>query len=246
MFRFFDKSLNRDCQGVNRREFLRVGSLALGGLSLPGLLASKAMAASSGRLVKDKAVVLLFLQGGPSHIEFFDPKMSAPVEFRSITGEVQTKIPGITFGGTFPKLAAMADAGFVEIHSHGLGGVGDDAALLVLAPDVRGSYALTSARIAAAKLARHPIVVLAACGSGATGRAFHTAHGLADALVLAGASAVIASPEPINDAAAPHFFTGVRARIIAGTSPAKALVDERTRWTAPEQRAWIDHLVVFQ
>jgi len=143
-------------------------------------------------------------------------------------------------------MAAMADAGFVEIHSHGVSNVGDDAALLVLAPDVRGSYALTSARIAAAKLARHPIVVLAACESGATGRAFHTAHGLADALVSAGASAVIASPEPINDAAAPRFFAGVRARITAGTSPAKALVDERTSWTAPEQRAWIDHLVVFQ
>ncbi len=66
-------------------------------------------AATQGRLVKDKAVVLLFLQGGPPQIEFFDPKMSAPVEFRSITGEVQTKIPGVTFGGTFPKLAAMTD-----------------------------------------------------------------------------------------------------------------------------------------
>ncbi len=109
MFRLFDKGNVRDCQGVSRREFLRVGSLALGGLSLPGLLSSKALAASSGRMVKDKAVVLLFLQGGPSHIEFFDPKMSAPAEFRSITGEVQTKIPGITFGGTFPKLAAMTD-----------------------------------------------------------------------------------------------------------------------------------------
>src|SRR5688572_24389180 len=108
MFRFFDQSSNRDCGGVSRRDFLRVGSLALGGLSLPGLLSSKALAASSGKVVKDKAVVMLFLQGGPSHIEFFDPKMSAPVEFRSITGEVQTKIPGITFGGAFPKLAAMA------------------------------------------------------------------------------------------------------------------------------------------
>ena len=53
--------------------------------------------------------MLLFLQGGPSHIEFFDPKMTAPAEVRSITGEVQTKLPGITFGGTFPKLAQMTD-----------------------------------------------------------------------------------------------------------------------------------------
>ena len=59
--------------------------------------------------MRDKAVVLLFLQGGPSHIEFFDPKMSAPAEYRSKTGEVKTKHAGITFAGTFPKLAAMSD-----------------------------------------------------------------------------------------------------------------------------------------
>src|SRR5277367_4948672 len=104
MFRLLDKRGSRDCQGVSRREFMRVGSLALGGMSLPGLFAAKASAAAQGKLVTDKAVVMLFLQGGPSHIEFFDPKMTAPKEFRSVTGEVQTKIPGITFGGTFPRL----------------------------------------------------------------------------------------------------------------------------------------------
>ncbi|MBI2806317.1 MAG: DUF1501 domain-containing protein [Planctomycetes bacterium] len=98
----------RTCQGVNRREFLRIGSLALGGLTLPQLLQSRA-SEGARRLVKDKAVVLLFLQGGPSQIETFDPKMTAPAEIRSITGEVQSRLPGVTFGGTFPKLAAMAD-----------------------------------------------------------------------------------------------------------------------------------------
>jgi hypothetical protein len=93
----------------SRREFLRVGGLALGGLSLPGLLASRALAADSGRLTTDKAVVFLFLQGGPSQIETFDPKMSAPEGIRSIFGEVKTSLPGVTFGATFPKLAAVAD-----------------------------------------------------------------------------------------------------------------------------------------
>lgn len=98
------------CQGYSRRELLRIGSLALlGGLGLPQLLAAKAKAATEGRVWKDKSVVLLFLQGGPSHIEFFDPKMSAPPEIRSITGEVQTKWPGITFGGSFTKLASMTN-----------------------------------------------------------------------------------------------------------------------------------------
>ena len=100
----------RHCQGSSRREFLRVGSLGLlGGMSLPQLLASKAKAASEGRAWKDKSVVLLFLQGGPSHIEFFDPKMTAPENIRSITGEVQTKIPGVTFGSSFTKLSQMTD-----------------------------------------------------------------------------------------------------------------------------------------
>src|SRR4029078_7835632 len=106
MFRLFDRDTVRNCQGINRRELLRVGSLALGGLTLPGLFQSKALAASQGRMIKDKAVVLLFLQGGPSHIEFFDPKMEAPVEIRSITGEVQTRLARIKFAGSLPRLGA--------------------------------------------------------------------------------------------------------------------------------------------
>jgi hypothetical protein len=91
----------------NRRSFLQIGSLALGGLSLPGLLAARA--AEGKRVVTDKSVILLFLHGGPSQYETFDPKMSAPDTVRSATGEVQTKIPGVTFGGTYPKIAALAD-----------------------------------------------------------------------------------------------------------------------------------------
>ena len=93
-----------------RRDFLRIGSLALGGLSLPQLLAAKALGAQSDlRPVTGKSVIFLFLHGGPSQTETFDPKMSAPAENRSVTGEIDTKLPGITFGGTFPKLASLAD-----------------------------------------------------------------------------------------------------------------------------------------
>ncbi|MEM7392782.1 MAG: DUF1501 domain-containing protein, partial [Verrucomicrobiota bacterium] len=89
----------------SRRDFLNIGALGMGGLSLPGLYEAKA----SGLPITGKSVVLLFLQGGPPHIETFDPKMSAPAEYRSITGEIKTKLPGVTFGSTFPKMAAMAD-----------------------------------------------------------------------------------------------------------------------------------------
>ena len=54
-------------------------------------------------------MIFLYLGGGPSQIETFDPKMDAPAEFRSLSGEVQTRIPGVTFGGDFPRLAALAD-----------------------------------------------------------------------------------------------------------------------------------------
>jgi uncharacterized protein (DUF1501 family) len=88
-----------------RREFLRIGGMGMGSMFLPALLAAK----QQSGFVHDRAVVLLFLQGGPSHIEFFDPKMQAPPEIRSMTGEIQTSTPGITFGSTFPRLASMTD-----------------------------------------------------------------------------------------------------------------------------------------
>lgn len=94
---------------LGRREFLRVGGLGLGGLHLQQLLQSQLGAAESARVLKDRSVIFLFLHGGPSQVETFDPKMTAPLGVHSATGELQTSLPGITFGGTFPKLAALAD-----------------------------------------------------------------------------------------------------------------------------------------
>ncbi|MBT6157479.1 MAG: DUF1501 domain-containing protein [Planctomycetaceae bacterium] len=98
----------RNCAGVSRRNFLQVGSLGLGGLTLPGLLATRG-AAESQTVSKDTSVVWLWLNGGPTHIETFDPKMTAPAEFRSVTGEVKTAVPGVTLGGNFSGLARQAD-----------------------------------------------------------------------------------------------------------------------------------------
>lgn len=108
MLTLFADSGGKDCQGHTRRDFLRVGTLGLAGWTLPALLAARARAADTGEAVKDTSVVLLFLAGGASHIETFDPKMDAPSGIRSVTGEVRTSVPGVTFGGTFPKLARLA------------------------------------------------------------------------------------------------------------------------------------------
>ena len=96
MLTLCDRRHDRNCQGMSRRELLKIGGLGFGGLlTLPHLLAIKSQAAAVDKLLKHRSVVLLFLQGGPSHIELFDPKLTAPAEIRSITGEVQTKLPGV-------------------------------------------------------------------------------------------------------------------------------------------------------
>jgi uncharacterized protein (DUF1501 family) len=100
-----------NCAGVSRRDFIRFGALGLGGWTLGGMLGLKSrLQAATGNpdFVRDKSVVLLFLSGGASHIETFDPKMSAPDGVRSVNGEVKTSIPGVTFGATFPQLARLA------------------------------------------------------------------------------------------------------------------------------------------
>ena len=120
-------------RGGSRREFLRIGTSAVGGLSMASLLSVKAAAAQTGRAVRDKSVVVLNLQGGPSQFETFDPKMTAPQEIRSITGEVQTSLPGVTFGGSFPQLAALADKmAVVRSYRHGISSHGP-AAMHVMA-----------------------------------------------------------------------------------------------------------------
>ena len=92
-----------------RREFLKIGGLALGGLSLADFFRKSADAETRPQLISDKSVVFVFMHGGPSQIETFDPKMTAPPGVASATGELATAIPGITYGGTFPRLAQLAD-----------------------------------------------------------------------------------------------------------------------------------------
>jgi hypothetical protein len=94
--------------GCSRREFLRIGTLGLGGLSLPQLLGARTLAAKDRPLTTGKSVIFLYLFGGPSQFETFDPKMSAPDGVRSVTGEISTALPGVTFASSFPKLAKRA------------------------------------------------------------------------------------------------------------------------------------------
>jgi len=124
MLSIADDRLAHCCAGYTRRDFLRIGALGVGGLTLADLLRARTEASSPlGRSVRDKSVVFLFLNGGPSHIESFDPKMTAPAEIRAIFGEIQTKHPGVTFGAHFPQMAARSDQLSV-VRSYGSGNGG--------------------------------------------------------------------------------------------------------------------------
>jgi uncharacterized protein (DUF1501 family) len=119
MFHLPAPRTGRTCDGASRRDFLRAGALGFGGLMLADLLRGRAAAAATGQPTKNTSVVWLWLGGGPTHVETFDPKMTAPVEFRSTIGAVKTNVPGIEIGGVFPKLAKHADKmAFVRSFAH--------------------------------------------------------------------------------------------------------------------------------
>jgi hypothetical protein len=119
MFRLTGFRKGTTCDGGTRRDFLKVGALGMSGILLPDLLRARATAAATGKTTKNTSVVWLWLGGGPTHVETFDPKMEAPAEFRSVTGSVKTNVSGIEIGGTFPKMARVADKmAFVRSFAH--------------------------------------------------------------------------------------------------------------------------------
>src|ERR1700752_445982 len=93
---------SRFCDGISRRNFLKIGALGLGGLSLPQLLQAEA---ASGIRHSHKAVIMIFLPGGPSHQDIFDLKIDAPAEVRGEFKPIPTKVPGIHITEHLPRLA---------------------------------------------------------------------------------------------------------------------------------------------
>lgn len=109
MFSLLDRP-GRLCDALSRRELLTVGGLSLVGLGLPTFLQNQALsetkASSSGNgFGAADSVVLIYLQGSPSHIDLWDPKPNAPTEIRGEFKPIATKTPGIQLGEVLPKLA---------------------------------------------------------------------------------------------------------------------------------------------
>lgn len=97
---------SRFCDGISRRNCLRIGALGLGGLALPDVL--RAEAASGGR-GPAKGIIMLVLPGGPSHLDMYDLKPDAPPEIRGEFRPIATNVPGLEICELMPRLARMAD-----------------------------------------------------------------------------------------------------------------------------------------
>jgi uncharacterized protein (DUF1501 family) len=117
----------RTCTGpLPRRAFLRAGCLALGGITLADVLAARAAA---GETTRDTSVILLYLHGGPSHLETYDLKPEAPLEYRSIFRPICTNVAGMDLCEHFPLQARLADKLALvrsvhhEMSSHSDGGI---------------------------------------------------------------------------------------------------------------------------
>ena len=96
----------RFCDGVTRRDFLKIGGLAMGGLSLPQILRAEAQ---SGVRKSPKSVIMIYMAGAPPHQDLFDLKMDAPLEIRGPYKPISTKVPGIQISEHMPHCARIMD-----------------------------------------------------------------------------------------------------------------------------------------
>src|SRR5216110_3017462 len=97
---------HRFCDGISRRNFLKIGSLGLGGLALPQLLEAETQA---GIRKSHKAIIMIYLPGGPPHQDMFDLKLDAPSEIRGEFRPISTNVPGIQICELLPQIAKITD-----------------------------------------------------------------------------------------------------------------------------------------
>jgi uncharacterized protein (DUF1501 family) len=101
------KKTSAYCDGHSRRSFLQVGMAGMGTVGLPQLLRAKEAAGAAGR--KETSVILIWLDGGPSHHDTYDPKPDAPSEYAGIWQPIHTNVPGFDITEMFPRQARLAD-----------------------------------------------------------------------------------------------------------------------------------------
>jgi hypothetical protein len=108
MFRIDAGKTAKYCDGMSRRSFLQIGVAGMASIGLADLLRGRALSSPAGTK-KDTAVILLWLDGGPSHMDLYDLKPEAPPEYRGFWKPIRTNVPGIEISELFPKQAKVAD-----------------------------------------------------------------------------------------------------------------------------------------
>jgi hypothetical protein len=110
MLSILGRSTSSFCDRQSRRHFLKIGGLALGGLALPQILRAEAAKVAAGdKGLSHKAIIMIYLSGGPSHQDMYDLKMDAPIEIRGSFHPIKTNVPGIEICEHLPRLAKMMD-----------------------------------------------------------------------------------------------------------------------------------------
>ena len=109
MFRLDLGAARKYCDGMSRRHFLTLGISGMASLGLPDMLRAREQSARSGTPARRTSVILLWLDGGPSHMDLYDLKPEAPAEYRGMWRPVRTRVPGFDLSELFPKQALITD-----------------------------------------------------------------------------------------------------------------------------------------
>jgi hypothetical protein len=110
MFRLdLDRAPRRYCDGMSRRSFLQLGVAGMASVGLPQLLRAREQSAEAAGSKKNTSVILIWLDGGPSHMDLYDMKPEAPAEYRGLWKPIKTRVPGFDLTELFPKQARLTD-----------------------------------------------------------------------------------------------------------------------------------------
>jgi hypothetical protein len=109
MFRIYSGSTQKYCDGLSRRHFVQLGVAGMASAGLADVWRAQEASAAQGATKKDTSVILMWLDGGPSHMDLYDMKPQAPAEYRGIWQPIPTNVPGIEITELFPRQAKIAD-----------------------------------------------------------------------------------------------------------------------------------------
>src|SRR5262245_45937226 len=146
----------KSCQGITRREVLQAGGVSALGLTLADAWRPPPAGASPSAGSRDVSCIFIFLSGGPSHLETFDPKPSAPVNVRGPYGAISTNAPGVQISQLLPMIAGHMDKCALVRSMTSRSGDHDGTFVLSGGSKARASYGAVLARLQAGSPQRMP------------------------------------------------------------------------------------------